>query len=184
MSKKTIIIIVVILLGAFLIGWGIQRWLNPFSSSRSSELEVLSPSTKNQVANIQRRQGFRQMINILKLTNEQISDFSHIELAYRAETQIYIHQLDSIDLEILEEIKSENPDEEKLNVLTTSAGTIQSRLKKATVDHFLRIRALCTPQQRERFNEVITDIDKFRRGQGPGCGMRYGRKGRGRGRNR
>jgi Spy/CpxP family protein refolding chaperone len=128
-------------------------------------------------------QGFRQMVNTLKLSEEQIADFSEIESAYRNQMHTYMQQLDSIDLSILEELKSETPNEEKLDSMAARAGNIQYHLKKTTADHFSAIKNLCTPSQKKRFNEVINDLNKFKRGQGQGRGQGFGRRGQGRGRN-
>lgn len=182
MSKKPIIVTVLILMAAFFAGWAIQRWFNPFSKSASVGDNTSSVSVQRGMGAGQ-GQGFRQMVSALRLTDEQISVFSEIESAYRTRMHTYMRQLDSIDLAILEELKSKFPNEEKLDSLASRAGHIQYHLKKTTADHFSAIKNLCTPDQKKRFNEVINDLNKFKRGQGQGRGQGFGRRGQGRGRN-
>ena len=170
-------------MAAFIVGWAIQRWFNPFSSSPSFYNNTSSNPAPTNMGGGQ-GQGFRQMASSLNLSEEQISSLSEIEAGYRNRMHKYMQLLDSIDLAILDELKSNSPDEDKLDSLATKAGSIQFQLKKATADHFLAIKGLCTPQQKERFNEVITDINKFKRGRGmgkgQGQGMGWRRQGQGR----
>jgi Spy/CpxP family protein refolding chaperone len=184
MNKKQTIQTIVILATAFVAGWAIYSWI---TTSDNQKAPVSYTSTDKQADtatfNTTNGPGFRRMINILKLSSEQTRKFSEIEGQYRRQIANYTQQLDGIDLSILDELKSETPNENKLDSLAIEAGSIQYQLKTATSHHFLTIKNLCTPQQKERFNKVIADINKFRRGQGNGPGQGYGRRGQGRGRN-
>ncbi len=171
MSKKQIITIILILVVAFVVGWAINRWWTPFSGFR--EAEVNSETGFGNVSSLPGKNvgaGFNRMVNVLDLSEEQIRVFTEIERQYRQRMTFYMEQMDSVDLNILEEIKKEEPDRERLDSLAASTGQIQYSLKKATSNHFLEVKSICTPEQRERFNEVISDIDQYRRGRGPGHG--------------
>ncbi|PWD99514.1 Spy/CpxP family protein refolding chaperone [Marinilabilia rubra] len=189
MNKKTLIATVLILMAAFIVGWAIQRWFNPFSGSPYFN-NTTSSNPAPFTMGAGQGQGFRQMANSLNLSEEQISSLSEIEAGYRSRMHKYMQLIDSIDLAILNELKSNSPNEEKLDSLAVKAGSIQFHLKKATADHFLAIKNLCNPRQKERFNEVISNINKFKRGrgmgkgQGQGMGQGMGRRGQGQGRNR
>jgi hypothetical protein len=177
MSKKTTIAIIIILVAAFSAGWAIYKWVNPISEQKetifSQEVTYTDTSPAN---NTTPGPGFRQMVNVLNFSKEQALAFSHIENRYRQQMAEYMAQLDSIDLAILEEVKKEKPDRERLDSLAARAGEIQYALKKATSEHFLQVRDLCTPDQKERFIQVISDLDRYRRGRGPGNGPRQGQQ--------
>jgi|GEM_PF-1948770 hypothetical protein len=172
MSKKQIVITILILAVAFVGGWGIYQWWSPVSGSTSSGLSN-DPVYRNipGQTNAGVGAGFNRMVNVLDFSEEQIATFSGIESQYRQQMTLYIEQLDSIDMKILEEVKNMNPDRERLDSLASKAGEMQYALKKATSDHFLEVKNLCTPEQKPLFNGVISDIGKYRRGRGPGRGQ-------------
>ena len=182
MSKKHIITTILILAVAFLLGWGIYVWWTPFSGSQQGQV-----NNEQGFGNVSSRPGmgggagFNRMVNVLELSKEQIDTFTVIERRYRKQMSLYMEQLDSIDLNILEEIKKKQPDRKRLDSLASTTGKIQYALKKATSNHFLEIKSICTPEQRERFNKVISDINQYRRGrgQGTGRGQRQGGQRRG-----
>ncbi|MDI3520038.1 MAG: Heavy-metal resistance [Anaerophaga sp.] len=180
MSKKTTIATFLILVTAFAAGWGIYKWVNPISGQdvtiSGQDVTYTDTSSAN---NITPGPGFRQMVNILDFSEEQARTFSRIEALYRQQMAEYTAQLDSIDLAILEEVKKEKPDREKLDSLAARAGEIQYALKKATGEHFLQVRDLCTPEQQKRFMQIISDLDRYRRGRGFGNGPGQGRGKRG-----
>ncbi|MFO8001846.1 MAG: periplasmic heavy metal sensor [Marinilabilia sp.] len=184
MNKKTTILSIIILIVAFLAGWALYTYVpapgnEEDSSTKESPRQIQTDASSNHIAP---GPGYRQMVSILDMSPEQASQFSEIESHYRQDVSDLTQQLDSIDTAILSEIKKENPDKEKLDQLAASAGEIQYALKKATSTHFLRVKELCNPEQREKFNEVISDIDRYRHGrrQGPRDGRGQGRQGRGR----
>lgn len=172
MSKKQTILIIIILVIAFIAGWGIYTLVVP-SATREAPVSDIPANKQADTAsfNAPTGPGFRQMVRILEFSPEQTQEFSKIEGQYRTRVANYTQQLDSIDLDILEEIKKDNPDRQKLDSLAARTGEIQHALKKATTNHLLQVRTLCTPSQREKFNNVISDIDRFRRGQGHGRGQ-------------
>ncbi len=166
MSKKQTILVIAILAAAFMAGWAIYTRFIPSESPKDTEQFPTEENVKiSTSSNTQKGPGFRQMVRTLDLSEEQTKQFSDIEGEYRNEVSEYMQQLDTIDLMILEEIKKENPDQQKLDSLAARTGAMQHALKKATNNHFLQIKRLCTPVQREKFNNVLSDIDRFRRGQ-------------------
>ena len=177
MSKKQTILIIVILVSTFIAGWVIYTRVIP---SRSQDKPVIYTSANNEddpfSQNTPNGPGYRQMVRILDLSPEQRRAFSQIENQYRQQVHKHLKQTDSIDQAILIEVKSDNPDRERLDELAVSAGEIQRALKKATTNHFLEIKELCTPAQREKFNEILSDIGQYQRGRGRGACRGQGRQ--------
>ncbi|SFE72111.1 hypothetical protein [Thermophagus xiamenensis] len=186
MNKKTIIVTILILLGAFLSGWFIYQCWKPNnipSGEASGSISSLNEDTSGS-NNISAGTGYYRMINLLGFSKEQSVNFLQTEGQYRQKMTEYINRLDSIDLAIIREIQKEKPDKNQLDSLAYQSGKIQYALKKATYEHFIQIKNLCTPKQQERFMEVISEIGQYRRGQGRGEGRGNG-KGKGwRNRNR
>ena len=173
MSRKSIILSIIILIAAFLGGWALYTYIPAFGKeedlSTSSKTEASEQiQTDSSSTRITPGPGYRQMVRILDMTPDQAAQFSKIESHYRQKVSGLTQQLDSIDTAILDEVQKENPDKEKLDHLATRAGKIQYALKKATTSHFLQVKKLCTPEQREKFNEVISEIDRYRQGRRQG----------------
>jgi len=182
MNKKTTILSIVILIGAFLAGWALYTYVPALTEQgKTSAEETGQIQTNSSSGQINQGPGYRQMVSILEMSPDQASRFSEIESNYRQKVSELTQQLDSVDSAILSEVQKEDPDKEKLENLAARAGEIQSALKKATTSHFLQVKEICTPEQREKFNEVISDIGRFRQGrrQGPRDGRGRGRYGRG-----
>lgn len=182
MSKKTIIVIILIVSSAFFLGWFIYKCLNPNNLPGQEASEPVTLQKEN--TSISVGPGYNRMVNILGLSNEQTSKFLQIEGQYRQTMARYINQLDSIDLAIIREIQKDIPDKIQLDSLAMQSGQIQYALKKATFQHFMQIKNICNPEQQKLFMKVIAEIGQYRRGQGRGQGNGQG-KGRGwRNRNR
>jgi len=177
MNKKTTIATIIILVAAFAAGWGLFQWFNTTSGQKETIFrKEVTYSDTSSANNTTPGPGFLQMVNILDFSEEQARAFSKIESRYRQKMAKYTAQLDSIDLAILEEVKKEKPERERLDSMAARAGEIQYALKKATSEHFLQVRDICTPDQKERFIQVISDLDRYRRGRGPGNGPRQGQQ--------
>jgi Spy/CpxP family protein refolding chaperone len=188
MNKKNLILSLVILIAAFLAGWVLYTYIPIFSEEKEqvSETEYLpNKPTEASPGAWNPGPGYRQMISLLEMSAEQASQFSQIEKNYRQKVSGLAQELDSIDNLILTEIQKKNPDEAKLDQLASRSGEIQYQLKKATTQHFLQIKNICHPKQVEKFNQVISEIDRYRKGlrRGPRDGRGMGpRDGTGRGR--
>ncbi len=186
MSKKQIVVAVLVLVMAFAAGVVLYQYWNPFSGSQEAEnvISEACPDIPGQ-GGMGAGTGFNRMVSILDLSEDQITVFSKIERQYRQQMLSLMGQLDSVDQHILEEVKREKPDKTKLDDLAVTAGQIQYEIKKATADHLLEVKNICNPDQRARFDEVISEINQFRRGRGYGNGQGYGRGGKRKGwRNR
>ncbi|MGQ1889535.1 Spy/CpxP family protein refolding chaperone [Thermophagus sp. OGC60D27] len=178
MNNKKNIVTIIILMLAFIAGWGIYRYGNIFPKYENERDNNNTTSDGNNFnkETVQSRSGLGQMIRSLDLSAEQISKFSQMEVQYRERLAIYLARLDTIDMAILNEVKKEIPDLKKLDSLAQQSGKMQYALKKATAEHFIQIKSICTPEQQKRFQEVISELSQYRRGQGRGEGRGLGRR--------
>jgi len=162
---------------AFIAGWGLYRYGNVFTQyeKEPDKIDVTTPEAPISKGAVQTGSGLGQMVRILNLSPEQISQFSEIEGQYREKLNCYLAQLDTIDLEILNEIKKEKPNIKQLDSLSRRSGELQYALKKETGEHFIQIKSICTPEQQKEFVKVISEIGRYRQGQGRGEGRGLGR---------
>jgi hypothetical protein len=69
-----------------------------------------------------------------------------------------------------------NENNEQVSAKAVTLGRIESELAIGTYEHFRAVRALCTPAQQQKFDELITDVlmkmREPRGGPGPGAGPR------------
>jgi len=73
---------------------------------------------------------------------------------------------------VLHSLWSETNVNDKVTTLTQRLGNAQAAIEKATYDHFAQIRAICSPEQKVIFDELIKDILR----QGEQAGPRNGKR--------
>ena len=94
----------------------------------------------------------------LNLSKKQADYFNKFQAEYRDEMKGYFEEMRLKRTEILNKLASEHPDTAELSSLTEEYGKLHVRIKKATVEHFLKMKEQCNPQQEERLNEFIKKI--------------------------
>ena len=79
------------------------------------------------------------------------------------------------------ELKKEPPSRDLLHDFAQAVGETHTAIKELTIDHFLAIKGICTPEQEEKISilfsrlEQRSEMGKGRRGEGTGQGKRQGR---------
>ncbi len=117
---------------------------------------------------------FRQT---LKFTDSQMEVFREVNHEFRPNANRIIIKIDSLKSEMFAEIKKNVSDTVRLNALALETGHLHAQLKRETNRFYLRIKAVCTPQQLEKLQDAFSPL--FRDESCPGNGQ--GRQGRGRG---
>lgn len=67
---------------------------------------------------------------------------------------------------MMQELTREQPDKEKLNIYSEQIGKIHAAIYKETMEHFLDVQEIATPEQREKINDFHMEIAR-ERGFGP-----------------
>jgi periplasmic protein CpxP/Spy len=62
--------------------------------------------------------------------------------------------------ELFELIRKDSVSEEEVRRVTSKTGEVETLRSRALYNHFRRIRQLCTPEQRKKFDAIITDVMK------------------------
>ena len=81
-------------------------------------------------------------------------------------------ELDAMDHEIhkgyFELLKAEKPDDKKADSLQQKMQWIVNERNTATFDHFKKLRAICKPEQKVLFDQLIDEISRaLNAGPGP-----------------
>lgn len=119
----------------------------------------------------------------LGLSPEQTTQFRNLRREFFNNTEKYRRKLGSINQEMLNEMSAENPDRKKLNTLVEEAGKYHQLIKHETVEHFMDLREVCTPEQQQKLSYIYQGMlnpEKYFQPRHRGPGRDFNRNGRGR----
>ncbi len=117
----------------------------------------------------------------LNFDNQQIEKFREANRIFRPGALRIIHVIDSLKREMLIELNKPFADTAKLNGLSFGIGDAHGRLKQEAFRFYLRIKAVCRPDQMSNFEVAFRPL--FEQEVLPG-GPQGGGFGRGRGMGR
>ena len=124
--------------------------------------------------------GFEHYIQRrLNLDDTQSRQYQALMRETRRNQRAIIHEMDRKRDSLMQEIASENSDSTRMDRLAGEIGNLHARLKHNTIDHFQKLRSICTPEQIPALNEMIRGMSSRQMPQ-----HRQDRPQRGRGRNR
>lgn len=108
---------------------------------------------------------FRQTLGF---DNNQMDAFREANRSFQPKANMIIFSIDSIKNNIFIELKKDSPDTILLGQLSENIGQQHADLKKATNQFYLKIKSVCTSEQKEQLNEVFSPLfkNKFAGGQG------------------
>lgn len=94
----------------------------------------------------------------LGLTDEQYQEVVRLDESTYRTYHLIIDLLCEANIELLEELTKETPDQEVLDRLTKKIGNLNTSLKKATIRHFDHIRSICNEEQKARLIGIFKEI--------------------------
>ncbi len=121
----------------------------------------------------------------LALNTDQQNFFHKTNMNYNQQSKKILDQLTEKRSEILEVLAEENPDTALLHTLAEDIGHLHTNLKLLTIDNFLELKKICTPQQQQQLSKLYYDMldtegpfrgygmqhrYRYRHGQGGGRG--------------
>lgn len=113
----------------------------------------------------------------LGLSGEQMREFSQFNPVFRQKLRSINIELNNVKMEMLNEMKAENSDKTRLDMLSDSIGALHSELKKVTYSYYLDFKKILNPEQQEKLDLIFAGMF---RGEipagGPGRGMQRGRR--------
>lgn len=120
----------------------------------------------------QRTRFFREQLN---LNPRQVDQYRSINRSFNRMAWNIKHQLSDLRAEMVNELKNVNPDEQKLEAVTSHIGALHKQLKDETINYYLEMKNISSTEQQEKLYEifmlVLEDDDEVKlpqRGRGPG----------------
>ena len=121
---------------------------------------------------------FRQT---LEFTDAQMEVFRTVNHEFRPNTNRIIIKIDSLKKEMFAEIKKPVSDTVKLNTLAIETGNLHAQLKRETNVFYLKIKAVCTPEQLEKLQDAFSPLFRNESCQGNEQDRQGKNRGRGQG---
>ena len=93
------------------------------------------------------RKPYTMLKRELNLTEDQSTEFLQIGEAFRERNLEILKDMHENRIAIIDEMGRPEPDQEKLDSLADEVGYLHSQLKRNTINHFLDLKKVCTPDQ-------------------------------------
>jgi len=103
-------------------------------------------------------QRVRYMADQLGLDAEQQKEFRTASWDYGRQARAISQKMSQLRDQLLEEMVKIQPDTTTLDSLSEQIGINHTLLKKLTVDHYLRLKSLCTDEQKKGLHEMFRKI--------------------------
>jgi Spy/CpxP family protein refolding chaperone len=94
----------------------------------------------------------------LNLDDQQFQEYVRLRKETRDEQVRIAGELSAKRNALMEELTTDEPDQEKLSELAKEIGQLHTRLKKNTIEHFKNMRSICRPEQMEELNDMMMDM--------------------------
>jgi hypothetical protein len=94
----------------------------------------------------------------LQLTPEQFKKVSALNTDVFRLYQVFLDKKCELNFELVDELASEKPSDEKMDSLTNRIGQLDAALKKQTVRHFKNVKSVCTDEQRKMLDELLKEM--------------------------
>lgn len=94
----------------------------------------------------------------LELTPEQFKKVSALNIDVFRLYQVFLDKKCELNFQLVDELSSEKPSEEKMDSLANRIGQLDAALKKQTVRHFKNIKSVCTDQQKMILEELLKEM--------------------------
>jgi len=98
----------------------------------------------------------------LDLNDDQFSAFLKTREENKEKQHAIVRNLSEKRSEMMKELSSETPDTIKLQQIAREIGGLHKKLKETTIEHFMRLKTICTPTQKEKLNEMIQRMENHR----------------------
>ncbi len=91
----------------------------------------------------------------LNLTPQQAEQFHHLKREHMKRTRELRIAIAEETEKLMRELDSENPDRMLLESMTHRIGLLHAQQQQVTIDHFLKIKEMCTDDQYQRFHQLF-----------------------------
>jgi len=102
--------------------------------------------------------GGHFIMDELGLTPEQASKFQELREVYFKETGSVSNEIRELRKLILDELLASEPDTARVTQLIEGIGENEIKRERLYFDHFLKLKSICRPDQRERFESFMNEL--------------------------
>jgi len=152
-NKYRILIWMVVILAATSLSMGLSFWYHKQQDKKAAikaEETIEMPSE-------QRTRFFREQLN---LRPDQMNTFRNLNRNYNREAKQISFQLESLRIEMVQEMGRKNPNQKTLGNITKEIGKLHTELKELTIKYYLDMREVCDANQQEKLNEIFMSMSK------------------------
>ena len=106
-----------------------------------------------------RRPPIHQIIaNQLNLTPEQQLQYDNLRQNFFGKGKTCLDSIRYYNMQIDQQIVSDNPDTVLINQYIDKISNLQKRMKRRSVNYFLEIKSILTPEQKQKFNQLFIQL--------------------------
>lgn len=172
--KNRNILLVLILLASLAAGWLIY-WI-------SSKQSVPTSSETNATMEVGYGKNYTQLSRYIGFNDKQQEIFQTMEKEYWQNVSSLRNEIFEVEAAIMAELNKQKPNNDLLKELSQKVGNKHTAIKELTIEHFLAIKNICTPEQEEKMSAIFTRLEQrsnFRknRREGPNRQFRQRRGG-------
>ncbi len=95
----------------------------------------------------------------LNLSPEQMTKLRERSLQNRKEMIKVQAEIQTLQVDLQEELSRESPDQEKVDTITKQLGAAQARLVRMRAERVVFLRSVLTPEQREKLDERLLQLE-------------------------
>jgi len=103
----------------------------------------------------------RYLVKNLDFNEQQSEELKALTQEHRNQIRPVFEEIRDKRRELLNELTSAEPDTVTLNKLTAEVGQLVSHQERLTYQHFKDIRSLCTPEQLDNYDQVMTKLMRY-----------------------
>jgi Spy/CpxP family protein refolding chaperone len=114
----------------------------------------------------------RHLADKIGFDKAQTVQFDTLRADFGRKAKAIMSAIQEKKLEMLNEFTSENPDTTKLYKITREIGNLHAEMRHLSIDHFMSIKKICTPDQKAKLLDLFRNMMKME--EGPGFSRRHG----------
>lgn len=107
------------------------------------------------------------IVEELKFDEKQQAAFEKLKEQHRTHMDANISRFMHLNDELFALLGKDGVDSAAVKIISDSIAWLHGDMARITYDHFLQVRALCTPEQLKKFKEIIPEVGKRMRPPGP-----------------
>lgn len=114
----------------------------------------------------------RHLAEKIGFDKAQAVQFDTLRADFGRKAKAILGTIQEKKLEIINEFTSENPDTAKLYKITHEIGNLHTNMRRLSIDHFMNVKKMCTPEQKTKLLELFRNMMKMEEGA-PGFNRQF-----------